>query len=212
MVPFTPGRKIANLVSALLVCLAGVMWLSSYGAWDPFSLNKDKEVRDKQKKRLVEQTRLAKLRVAKLKENKVDAELSQEVKDALRDLKQTFKKMDKRDQKGNQRRILQQMDQLKNLWQKAGEQKLRDQLKKNFSRVSMRLSEKAANWKKEMSVGDTKSLVQEMEAIQKEIEQLLEAKNKEDGKPLTEEEIQKIKDDLKKKLQDKKCRFHFPGF
>jgi len=189
VVPYTPWKKTANLVTAVAILLGCVL----LPQFDPFEVQKERQVRDKQKQRLKKQVKLATMRKAALKKKDVNAELSKEVEDALSKLKQTLRQMKPRDQQGNQQKLQQKMDQLKDMWQKAGQKKLAQELSKAGKRFGAPMNTKTAQWKKDINSGDTSSMEKELQDLKEKVKELMSTKD--------EKKKQQLQNQIKQQMQ-----------
>ncbi|NLW50089.1 MAG: hypothetical protein GXY85_04490 [Candidatus Brocadiaceae bacterium] len=172
VVPWAWGRQARNAALALAVLLAGVLFLPQL---DPFGRGEERERRAGQRRELQESRKATAMRAAQLTPLG-DAELSEEVRKAIDELKQTFDGM-KPDQKdANLRRLAAREADLAKLWRTAGEDRLRSAPRAAgpLQRFGARRNPASEVWHQELQQGVTKSVREELSELKRMAQKLAE--------------------------------------
>lgn len=166
VVPYQWLPKGTNAVVVMAVLLAGALFLPQF---DPFGKNEERQRVVRRFKRLKDSGKATKLRADILKK-KGKAAHSKEVKQALAELKKTFKQMKPTQKKANLKKRLQPAQgELGKLWRKKSEEKLKDAFARTTANQRFgRLGDKEfSKWKRELEQGDISSLKKELNRLER---------------------------------------------
>lgn len=171
VVPFNWAAGTRNTILVLAVLLAGALFLPQL---DPFGKEEQRRRVDERRKQLENSRKATALRVALLRKKEPDAKLSEEVRKATEELRQTFNTMKRPDKQGNLKRLSQDQAQLGKLWRTASEKRLKDALRQTGERQQFggRGGQKAAQWRQQLRKGDASGTKEELAALKELAQQL----------------------------------------
>lgn len=196
VVPFTWGRRAAYAAGALVILLVGIRLVPQL---DPFGKVEAAELQQDRIKELQNSKKATELRAAQLKKSSgdnEDAEESDEVKKALEELKQSFRKMKPLEKQANFKTLAASQKELGNKWRKISAEKLRELLNQTVDAQRFGAADpaKMQKWTRELQEGSTKSLQKELESIKQELEKLAKEPD-----PVKRAEMMR---EIKKKMKD----------
>ena len=193
VVPFHWWRRTRTGALALAALCAAMLWLPQL---DPFGREAQREQKVEQRAKLEEGRKATELRLAALKEQGDQAQLSQAVLKATEDLKKSLAAMKPTDQKGNLEALAAERTSLSRMWRKAGEQQAADALKQNFEpqQFGEGQGRKAAEWKKQLQQGKTDALQKELEDLKEMAEKLARMPDGAQKRELQQKMNQALKD------------------
>lgn len=195
VVPFDPWRKSGHVSVALLVLLAGITFLPQL---DPFGKEQHREKQAQRRERL-EQTRKATARRAEALERRDhEARNTPQVRAAMEQLKQDFRRMKKDDPTGNLRKMQEQMQNVGNMWKKQHE-KFEQALKERSTsqRFGAMQTQQSREWKQQMAAGKTEAVQKELTEVKQLAQKMAEtkdAKKREQIRKQLEERLEQLKD------------------
>ncbi len=192
IVPFRWRAKSAHVAGALASLLLGILFLPQL---DPFGREEQRR-QDAQRRRLLAESRKAtELRVAALEKHDPEAKTSEAVRNAIEDLKQTFKAMKPQDRDGNLRRLTEAQKDLSELWKKRSEERLQDAFEKgaDAQRLGAAQGQKAEQWKRRLQRGDPSEVKKEVQDIAEKAKRLAQATNAGERRRLQDEIGQQLR-------------------
>ena len=194
VVPWSWTVEARNAGLALAVLLAGVLFLPQL---DPFGRGEERERQAEQRRQLEQSRKATALRAAQLKPEG-DAELSEEVKKALEELKQSFDGMKPRRKEANLQRLAAREGDLAKLWRTASENRLRNALPlaNQLQRFGERRNPDATAWQQELKQGGTEGVRRELSELKQMAEQIARTED--------EAERQALSQELKERLEQLK--------
>ena len=170
-VPFDLAARARNMVVVMALLLAGVLFLPQL---DPFGKEGDRRQAAERRRQLEQARRATAARIALLREKRPTAEVSEEVRRALEELKQTFGSMSPAQREANLKRLNMSQAALSEMWRKAGEERLRNAFRqaRQSQRFGTGQGEKAASWREQLKKGDAAGLRKEIARLKEAAEKL----------------------------------------
>jgi hypothetical protein len=194
VVPFRPGRRIANASVLAVVLLIGVMSITT--GFDPFGAVEASEEITREEKKLKESQKTTVARMAKIQRDESKTSQSKEVKKAVEKLMASFNQMKPTAPKMNQHMLRQNKKALGAKYGKLSTDKLREFLSQ--TPLSQQFGgpnrEQTQKWARELQNGSTEALHKELEEMKELLKRLAKT-----GDPVERAEMQ---NKLRKKLQD----------
>ncbi len=178
---------------ALAALCAAMLWVPQI---DPFGREAERQQQVEQHQKLEEGRKATELRLAELKEQGDEAQLSKAVLKATEDLKKTLNAMKPADQKGNFQKMTAERTALSQMWRKAGEKQAADALKQDFEpqQFGEGQGRKVDEWKKQLEKGNADALKKEMEDLKEMAEKLAKMPEGAEKRALQQKMNQELKD------------------
>jgi len=193
VVPFNPWPRMQHTGGVLVLLLVATMFLPPF---DPFGAEADRQKEAERRQKLNETKKYVDKRTEVLKKEDLTAKRSPEIDQALKKLESTFRRMDRKDPKGNVQRLNSQKSKVAALHKRKTEEMKR--LESSLDRQSMATrfganAKKTQEMKRDLRSGNVDSVKQEIKDIEKKLEQI--------AKSDSSEEKAKLKQQIKDKLE-----------
>jgi len=176
VVPFRWAARARNATLALVALLAAVMFLPQL---DPFGREQQRQQAARQRRQLERSRKATLMRVALLKKKNTGAELSEEVRRALGELKLTLNAMRPNGKQGNLKRLTEERAKLGTLWREVGEKKLKDAFRRTqqTQRFGSGQGQKAERWRQQLRKGQTESVRKAIEELKDAVQRLAQTRD-----------------------------------
>lgn len=192
VVPFRWGQRLGRAAIALLIVWGGL----HLKQLDPFGTVEAAEEAQGRKQEVAKSRKATRIRTAQIKKDADEAKQGEDVREALDELKRSFKKMKPREKKENFKALATNQKLLGEKWRKLSKEKLKQLLSQSTpqQRFGSANNEKLEKWARELQDGSTDSLAKEFSELQEELKRLQKATD-----PV---EKAAIKQRIKKRLKD----------
>lgn len=192
VVPFRVSRRLAHAVAAVLILLAGVVYVPQL---DPFGKVEAREQVKNSQENLAKSVQATLLRTTQLKQDDQEGQESKEAKKAIEGLKTSFQKMKPAEKKENLQALMQEQKKLGELWRKISAEKLKELLNQTSQNQEFGATdkEKLHKWTRELQEGSTETLKKELDEMKEDLKRLAKTKD-----PVKKAELeQKLKKRMK---------------
>ncbi|MCG8583996.1 MAG: hypothetical protein MI757_04705, partial [Pirellulales bacterium] len=193
VVPFSWSQRAFTAIAVIALLACGSFWIPQL---DPFGRVADAQEEQTLKTELANQKRAAALRVAALREDKPEEELSPNVSKELEKLKLALQKMKPKERDQNRKKLAQRQKSLGQKWRGTSAEALKQQASSNRSGQSFggQQKETLRRWQRELEQGSTESISQQISEAKDRLRRL--------QKEAEPEEREKLAKQLKNTLQD----------